>query len=393
MNTGGGWLIVAGLLGLLLLPDHIYAAGFVCAAGDVACLISEIHQANANGEVNTITLAAGTYTLTTVENITDDGSNGLPSILGVLTLKGAGPTATRLERAATAPDFRLLRVAASGTLLLEGLTLQGGGGYSGAGLANLGGTVQMTTCQLVGNQTENGWGGGLWNSGRPVTITMSLLADNAVNASFGAGGGLWNSGGTVTITHSTLARNRAAAGGGLRSERGTVTLLDSALVSNSGNTVRGTGGGLQLMNGVVTITNTTIAGNPALGGGGVWISEAAVVLTNSTVVENVGTFGGVGGLVNGGTGSVRLHNTILARNRVSGPQPAIDCAGPVISLGSNLIGTPTGCTITLLPTDLTGDPGLGAFTDDGTPGQGYVPLLPESPTIDAGDPAACPATD
>jgi hypothetical protein len=43
--------------------------------------------------------------------------------------------------------------------------------------------------------------------------------------------------------------------------------------------------------------------------------------------------------------------------------------------------------------DRTGDPGLGDFTDDGTPGQGYLPLLPTSRAIDAGDPAACPATD
>jgi hypothetical protein len=47
----------------------------------------------------------------------------------------------------------------------------------------------------------------------------------------------------------------------------------------------------------------------------------------------------------------------------------------------------------LLPTDLTGDPGLGPFTDDGIPGHGHFPLLPGSPAIDAGNDAACPATD
>ena len=40
-----------------------------------------------------------------------------------------------------------------------------------------------------------------------------------------------------------------------------------------------------------------------------------------------------------------------------------------------------------------GDPGLGAYTDNGLSGQGYIPLLPTSWAIDAGDPAACPATD
>jgi hypothetical protein len=62
-------------------------------------------------------------------------------------------------------------------------------------------------------------------------------------------------------------------------------------------------------------------------------------------------------------------------------------------LGNNLIGDPTGCTIDLQPSDLTGDPGLGDFTDDGTPGNGHFPLLTGSPAIDAGNPDMCPATD
>ena len=74
------------------------------------------------------------------------------------------------------------------------------------------------------------------------------------------------------------------------------------------------------------------------------------------------------------------------------PQTA-DCSGTVTSLGHNLIGDLTGCTITLQPSDLTGDPGLGEFTDDGAPGNGRFPLLPGSPAIDAGNDAACPATD
>ena len=63
------------------------------------------------------------------------------------------------------------------------------------------------------------------------------------------------------------------------------------------------------------------------------------------------------------------------------------------SQGHNLVGEPTGCDITLLPSDLTGDPGLEAFIDDGTPGNGHFPLLPTSPAIDAANDAACPPID
>ena len=68
-----------------------------------------------------------------------------------------------------------------------------------------------------------------------------------------------------------------------------------------------------------------------------------------------------------------------------------DCLGPVFSQGHNFFGQ--ACSSPLLPSDHTGDPGLGVFTDTGLPGQAYVPLLPTSQAIDAGDLATCPATD
>jgi hypothetical protein len=64
-----------------------------------------------------------------------------------------------------------------------------------------------------------------------------------------------------------------------------------------------------------------------------------------------------------------------------------------MSLGYNLLGAQTGCTITLQPTDVTGAPELGTFTDVGQPGTGHIPLLPGSPAINAGNDEACPPTD
>ena len=92
------WLDIACgvlLLSLLSLALPSQAADFACAAGDVACLINAINTANANGEANTITLEAGTYTLTAVDNDTD-GPTGLPSIIGTLTLRGTDPHTTIL---------------------------------------------------------------------------------------------------------------------------------------------------------------------------------------------------------------------------------------------------------------------------------------------------------
>jgi hypothetical protein len=69
--------------------------------------------------------------------------------------------------------------------------------------------------------------------------------------------------------------------------------------------------------------------------------------------------------------------------------------GSLTVLGTNLIGNPTGCTITRPHggSDLTGDPGLHAFTDAGTPGNRHFPLQQNSQAIDAGDDDICPDTD
>ena len=158
----------------------------------------------------------------------------------------------------------------------------------------------------------------------------------------------------------------------------------------------------------MVITNTTIAANHQLtggafgsgnGGGGILNSGGTLLLTNSTLADNIGLREGGGGIIQTG-GTVLLLNTILAQNRLPDdprfrPPPGIgpDCAGSIISLGHNLIGDLTGCTITLQPSDLTGDPGLGPFTDNGRPGNGHFPLLPTSQAIDTGNDAVCPRTD
>jgi hypothetical protein len=122
------WRVAAGaaLVLALALPFPVRAKTFHCGAGDVQCLIDAITEANANGEENRIRLDAGTYTLTDVDNDTD-GPTGLPSIPHTLTIQGAEADTTILERSASAPSFRLLHVAASGSLTVMGVTVRGGG--------------------------------------------------------------------------------------------------------------------------------------------------------------------------------------------------------------------------------------------------------------------------
>jgi hypothetical protein len=377
-------LVLSGLLGV---PRHspAHVGEFTCAAGDVACLIDAINQANANGEANTITLEAGTYTLTAVDNMID-GRNGLPSITSTLTLQGAGADTTILERDASVPGFRLVHVAASGALTLEGLTLRGGiaSNFLGGGILNNGG--RLTLVHVTLDQNAAAFGGGLANRSGTVAIAETLFTRNGA---LEEGGGLANGvsaedrpGGPVLITTTTFADNGAFVNGGglLNDPGGTVTITQTTFVRNG--TSADDGGGLA-NRGTAFLQNTTLAANFAGGaGGGLFNSSGSTaILTSSTVVDNFAESAG-GGVA----GGVVVLNTILARNQ-SGR--GSDC--PPISLGTNLVGDPTGCT--LQPTDLTGDPGLGDFTDDATPGNGHVPLLPGGPAIDAGNTAFCPPTD
>jgi hypothetical protein len=497
-----GW-VLGILLGLIGGWQPGQAADFTCPAGDVACLKATITTANTNGQANTITLAADPgldspqgYTLTAVDNTTD-GPNGLPSITSTLVItgrRGEEEPTSRIVREPSAPPFRLLHVAATGNLTLNGLILEGGllEENLGGGLFNLG-TVTLTNCALVNNVVGRASaGGGLFNRGT-VTLTNSTLARNTA---YGSGGGLENHG-TVTLTNSHLDSNTAYSSGGGLENHGTVTLTNSTLTGNTAysdgggifnngsgarltltnstlthNTSAGNGGGISDFAGEsVTLTNSTLHDNRAGGsGGGIFtFADESVTLTNSTLTHNTsagylaGEGGGAangGGLANlGGTvtltnctlahntayargtyvradipasgggitnfsGTVMLTNCTVARNTAYGDTgggglansdglttlqhtilalnaapyaspPSDDCVGVVTSLGTNLIGDPIGCTITLQSSDLMGDPGLDAFTEDFglTPGHGHFPLLATSQAINVGNHVACPPTD
>jgi hypothetical protein len=153
-----GVQVIAVLVCILGLSYRGQAADFRCASEDVACLIEAIHTANANGEANLITLAAGTYTLIAINNLTG-GANGLPSITSPLTIQGAGAGVTILEQDTHAQAFQLVHVAPTGSLTLKGLTLRGENtAPNGGGLINVGGTVILTHSSLVDTRVSIGDG-------------------------------------------------------------------------------------------------------------------------------------------------------------------------------------------------------------------------------------------
>jgi hypothetical protein len=366
---------------------------FNCSAGDSACLINSINAANANSEADTINLAAGTYTLTQSNNDpegTGEG-NGLPVISTALTIHGGGADTTAIERGSGSPFFRILQVDPSGSLRIESLTIrQGHVSTSAGGLRNLGSTTIVDSAVRSNTADFNG-PGGISNTGTLV-LTRSVVSGNS--ADDGSVGGI-SSNGSLTIDRSTVKGNSAGLFTGGIGTSGVTVITNSTITANSAFT--GGPGGISA-GGSLTIANSTVAQNFSIGGPGGISFSGSLQVNNSTIVDNRGGESSspvAGGIQNTGSGTAEIQNTILARNLETGPFPdkPHDCFGSVTSLGHNIVGDPSDCTITLLASDKTGDPGLAAFEDDGSPGNGHIPLLATSQAIDAGDPASCTSTD
>jgi hypothetical protein len=247
--------------------------------------------------------------------------------------------------------------------------------------------------------------GGIQNQGGTMNIADSFIIDNYGIEAVGA---ISTRGGTVNIERSTIARNSGELAG-VSNSSGNVTITNSAIVNNCA----GAGIGGIHNSATMTITNSTIAENRAgigigcgfspfalavaepFGAGGI-DNSGTLKIQSSTIARNVFDGGDpifvTGGILNRQGGTVELQNTIVAAN--NNVFHDADCAGVITSLGNNLIGDTADCDITLHPTDLSGDPGLGVvFTDDGMPGHGHYPIVRTSQARNAGDDDSCPARD
>ena len=371
-------LVVYALL-IFFTPPLLSAAVFHIPAGDVPGLIAAINTANQNGQQNTINLAPGTFTLTTVDNFDGPSSRGtgLPVISTNITIRGESDVTTIIQRDLNAPLFRIFRVDIAGTLTLEHVAIKGGnvfGGTGGGGILNFG-VTNIVNSTVLKNSAGDADGGGIFNLAGTLNIAHSFIVNNLGDV---AGSGITNQAGILNLTDSTVSQNFFSAG---IVTGGPTTIKNSTIEFNGDG--RGAGG-IDDRFATLEIINSTIAHND---GEGLANFLGTIRITNSTIADNSAAISNDGG-------TVELQNAIIAKNDQSRfGSPAIACQGVISSAGNNLIEDPFKCPIQLLPSDLVGDPGLGNFIDDGAPGQGRFPLLAGSQAINAGNDAACFATD
>ncbi len=363
------------------LDHRVLPANYVAAS--VSALITDMNSANTSGGANTITLTAATtapYVLTG----TMPTGNGLPVIASGdnLTIVGSGDTIER-STAASTQSFRLIDVAAGGSLTLDNLTLQGGlasrmepgqGGVPWALWSEGGAIYNQGALTLSGVTVQNNSalvaGGGIYSSLGSVTLEGgSVVQENSAGGILqvepydpgtgcvGFGGGLYATGGTVTVTNAALDNNDcvgaigyggldyAGDGGGLYAYGCTVTMTNATLNNNSVGPLlhEGDGGGLYAFGCTVTMTNATFDDNSSSSssglGGGLWLSSSSrqkgsATLTNCTVEGNSA---GQGGGLYVSYGTVTLANDTVKSNSAGSDGGGLCTVGATVTLTSDTV--------------------------------------------------------
>jgi Tol biopolymer transport system component len=312
------------------------------ATSDTNALVSTITTANGTGTSQTLCLE-GTYELTSSNNSSSDGANGLPVITGNITLVGINGGATITRNAAE--QFRIAKVDEDGRLVLDGITISNGlvsNQNSGGSIRNLG-TLEVINSVITNNQsdagggirnndnatliisnstisnnTSTGNGGGVYsNTGSSTTITDSILSDNDANLSNGLGGGLFMNGATLNITGGSFTLNQARNGAAIFFN--VVTGANPAQltgVSLTNNVASNHGGAVYVSTGNVVMENVTIANNTANSIGGGIRNLATLSISNSSLRDNNGGSSNGGGIANSGT--LNMTNTQILGNYGTG---------------------------------------------------------------------------
>jgi len=285
---------------------------------DSDCSLREaVIAANANAGADTITLPAGTYTLSIAGAGEAASQTGDLDITQSLTLTGAGSATTIIDGGAIDRVFEI--IGGTTTVSISGVTIRNGhppatSPNQGGGILSSGALLTLDHVVVTANTTAN-QGGGIFSIGTLVVLNSSVTA----NVTPDQGGGIF-AGGTTTIDHSTVSGNlNQDQGAGIFNLNGSLFIIESTISNNTGTD---NGGGLY--------------NNPPPQ------TPNSVLISGSTIADNSSGTSQGGGIYNLSPGFVTINGVILANN-TGGNAP--DCAGTITSLGYNLIENATNCTI------------------------------------------------
>ncbi|HNO77876.1 MAG TPA: choice-of-anchor Q domain-containing protein [Phycisphaerae bacterium] len=375
-------------------------------------LIDAMHCANFDPDSSTIYLDAD-ITLTAVNNSdSDQGTNGLPSVISPIVIEGQNHF---IERDANAPLFRIFRVSntpSQGNLTVHDTTLRNGlidaSAASifrgGAAVLLNGAELTMNNCSLTDN---NGFGFGgailMLNAAATATLDKVYMARNKANNG-GFGGAIYLRSGHLTVRNSIITGNSSNIEGGgivIRASSAVCTIANTIISGNRGGT--GDGGGGIMNKGTLTLVNSTLAGNLGPGGGLRTSANGHSIVINSVLWGNAdstelqmlvdgtldvsysGIEGGLAGITGSGTvndngGNLTLSNTdsVFVAPVDASLAPTTDgdyhlaAGSPAIDQGDNAAANSNGLTVDFEGDDriLNGQVDMGADEYIFCPGDG-----------------------
>jgi hypothetical protein len=321
-------------------------------------------------------------------------------------------------------------------VITDSLVISNSAGGGGGGIQVQAGTVELIAVTIENNRAPDG--GGLvtvvGSEALTLTVNRSTIVKNSATGSDnpveGTGGGIRLSQAisgttmdTIVVVNDTLiANNQAINGGGIGMgliQPGSLHLIQltlnrSAVVNNVAQgqaTQQGNGGGILNINAILHMVNSTISGNTAIGnpqvqfsgvGGGIANARTGlpttISMTNTSVISNTALAGGgiLNALAAGATGPVvSFANSLIAGNTALGGAAfgpsCLNQGGALTSNGHNLDQNDA-CGFTAVGDQTNVAPLIGLLADNGGPTPTHA-LLDNSPAIDAGNNANCPATD
>jgi predicted outer membrane repeat protein len=237
--------------------------------------------------------------------------------------------------------------------------------YSGGGIGSAG-VLTLSNVIFQDNRLSTpalGYGAALTNGAGGSVVANAVQFVGNAGSGGSRGGGVYNQG-LLQMTGATFARNQAYRGGAVVNDG--AMILKNALVYT--NTTLFYGVVINSEFGSLTLVNVTLSDNA---GGGGWNGGVANIV-HGTVVHNRGS-----GVIQGGSGQLRLQNSVVADNSPT------NCDGIVTSDGHNL-SSDASCAGWNQPGDQTEKPAqLGPLADNGGPTLTHLPQS-GSPLIDGG---------
>ena len=296
-------------------------------------------------------------------------------------------------------------------------------GANGAGMATIGGSVNISSSQIISN-VGGAFGGGLYNAAAtPVVKSSSITNNNAP-----VGGGVYNSGGAGIYSDDNISSNTSTTtssgmgGGAICNNGASPTLIrclfladvasggadGGAIYNNNSNAVDtncifkddiaklGNGGAIVNNGGNSECWNCLFVNNSSyLNGGAVYIASGDAKVINSTFYLDKATYGNSGD-PSGGTGGgiyIANGNSILSNNIlwggssglvVAGGSPVVqynDIQGGAYTTNGNISADPLFISASANP---IGADGIWATADDGLQLTNGPAAAATSPAIDAG---------